>query len=289
MRVTEMRTGDVPGVRRAFRQSLSPRRDLRVTAPTPELLDAYEALCLDWFLTERSPSVVGVLHDDERKLCGYALVSVAPETFASWRRAALVRYLRRVTPLLVGRPSGETARFVLLRAVDDVVPWRRAVRNDGGCPSARLLVAPGTPTLAAVHALTEFVDDVCRAGGYERWVGELDGPPEQLRRMVALGLGSATSVQTDHRTATWLKGEDVDRLSFTRRTPRHDPAVPVAPSDHFQPNGPNTKSTTSSNPLVSSETMPGSTAWTASTGASEMHVNTRPPSPQTATVPAAVE
>jgi hypothetical protein len=219
MRVAEIRPCDVAAVRRAFRRSLAPRRDARVGVPTPEVLDAYEALCLDWFLTERSPSMIGVLHDDQHALCGYVLVCVAPETFASWRRAALVRYLRRVTPLLVGRPTGETARFVLLRAADDIAPWRRPARDHDGLPSARLFVVPGTSWLAAVHALTEFVDDTCRAGGFDRWGGELEGPPEQLARMTELGLGRVTAAQTGNRTASWLKGEAIDRLVFTRTIP----------------------------------------------------------------------
>ncbi len=222
MRVSVVRPLDIPAVRDAFRRSLAPAR-VHPTCPTPEILDAYQALCLDWFLTERTLSTVGVLHDEQHTVYGYVLICVAPDTYASWRRAALARYLRRVTPLLVGRPSGETARFVLLRALDDVTPWRRSPTISDGFPSARIHVVPGTPRLAAVHALAEFVDDHCAAGGFAQWSGEIDGAPTQLAKMVELGLGTDDARQTPHRTLGWLRGEEVDRLVFTR-------AIPTQPS-----------------------------------------------------------
>ena len=70
MRISEMRPGDVHAVRRALRRSLTPLRAAATGAPAPELLDAYEALCLDWFLHSQSPGRVGLLHDDQGSLCG---------------------------------------------------------------------------------------------------------------------------------------------------------------------------------------------------------------------------
>lgn len=214
-----MRPADAPAVRRAFRSALTPRDRVGWDVPAPEVLDAYEALSLDWFLEGRSLSRVAVLHDDHHALCGFALVCVAPETFEAWRRAALVRYLQRVTPLLVGRLTGDTARFILLRALDNVTPWRRPVAGTADLPSARLFVSRGTSCLAAVDALTGFVDDACRAGGFDRWVGEIDGAPIEIATLDELGIGTDSVAYRPSRMMSWLRGDDTERLSFTRSVP----------------------------------------------------------------------
>jgi hypothetical protein len=243
----------------------------------PEILDAYEALCLDWFLVERSPGMVAVLHDDQRVLHGFALLCLAPESFASWRQAALLRYLRRVTPLLVDRSDSETARFVLLRTLEQIAPWRRQPASDRVAPTARLVVGPETPLIAGVDRLITFVDDECRAIGADRWIGTFDGYPSALQTLRALGLGPERCEQVPNRTLTWLRGEAVDRLVFRRCL------------DYSQPKGPNTKSRTSSTVLWSSPATSGSTARSVSDGASDTPVSARPCSPHTTTVPAAVE
>lgn len=219
MRVSQLRPCDTASVRRAFRSTIAPRRSRDVGVPTPEVLDAYEALTLDWFLNEPSPSAVGILHDAQHEILGYALVCIAPETYASWRRAALVRYLGRITPLLAGKPSSETARFVLLHALDHAAPWRRRRANIDELPSAHLLIADSTPRHAALHALAEFVDDTCRSAGFDRWMGEIDGPATQITSVDSLALGADVVSRTPIRTLSWLKGEALDRLAFVRTVP----------------------------------------------------------------------
>jgi len=224
MRVSRLRPCDTRAVREAFRSTVTPRRSLHMGVPIPEVLDAYEALSLDWFLNEPSPSAVGILHDGQHEICGYALVCVAPETFASWRRAALVRYFGRITPLLAGKPSSETARFVLLHALDHAAPWRRRRAGIAGLPSAYLSIVDSTPRYVALHALAEFADEQCRSAGFDRWVGEIDGPPSQVTSIEGLGVGVVS--RTPIRTQSWLKGEALDRLAFVRTVPAVAPEAP---------------------------------------------------------------
>jgi hypothetical protein len=225
MRVADLEPCGAGDVRQAFRDSVAPGATLPGGVPAPEVLDAYEALTFDWFLNEPSPSAVGALRDREGRIQGFALVCVAPETFATWRRAALVRYLGRITPLLAGRPSSETARFVLLHAVDQVVPWRRRRTDLGGLPSAYLSISARAPRAAAVHALAEFVDDKCRSAGFDRWVGEIDEPSTPATSLETLATGAVS--RTPSRTLGWLRGENLDRLGFVRVVPSPTEATPA--------------------------------------------------------------
>jgi len=204
-------------VRQAFRNSAAPGATLTGGVPAPEVLAAYEALALDWFLNEPSPSAVGTLTDGQGRIQGYALVCVAPETFATWRRAALVRYFGRITPLLAGKPSSETALFVLLHAVDHVVPWRRRRNDIAELPSAYLSISARAPRAAALRALAEFVDDKCRAAGFDRWAGEIDEPSVPGTSLEPLATGAVS--RTPSRTLGWLRGENLDRLGFVRVVP----------------------------------------------------------------------
>jgi len=227
MRVSHLRSCDIAALRQAFRNTIAPGRSLHEGIPTPEVLDAYEALSLDWFLREPSPSAVGILHDTRHEIRGYALVCVAPETFASWRRAALVRYFGRITPLLAGKRSSEAAQFVLLHALDHGAPWRRRRANVAGLPSAHLSITGTTPRHAALHAFAEFVDDQCRSAGFDRWLGEIDEPPSQVTSIEALGADIVC--RTPIRTLSWLRGEALDRLAFVRTVPRPSDEAASAP------------------------------------------------------------
>jgi hypothetical protein len=227
MRVSDLEPGGAAAVRQAFRSSVAPGGTLPGGVPRPEVLDAYETLALDWFLNEPSPSAVGTLRDGQGQIQGYALVCVAPETFASWRRAALVRYFGRITPLLAGRPSSETALFVLLHAVDHVVPWRRRRADIAELPSAYLSISAGAPRAATLRALAEFVDDKCRSAGFDRWAGEIDEPSVPVTSLETLATGAVS--RTPSRTLGWLKGENLDRLGFVRVVPAPTDESPTGP------------------------------------------------------------
>ena len=109
MRVSDLEPGGAAAVRQAFRSSVAPGGTLPGGVPRPEVLDAYETLALDWFLNEPSPSAVGTLRDGQGQIQGYALVCVAPETFASWRRAQ---------PHCAHSQSSSTTRAVRLDSTD---------------------------------------------------------------------------------------------------------------------------------------------------------------------------
>ena len=217
MRVSDLEPCGAAAVRHAFRSSVAPGVARSGGVPAPEVLDAYESLALDWFLNEPTPSAVGTLRDAQGQIQGYALVCVAPETFATWRRAALVRYFGRITPLLAGRPSSETALFVLLHAVDHVVPWRRRRPEIAELPTAYLSISDRAPRAAALRALAEFVDDKCRSAGYDRWAGEIDEPSGPVTGLEPLATGAVS--RTPSRTLGWLRGENLDRLGFVRVVP----------------------------------------------------------------------
>jgi hypothetical protein len=232
MHVSDLESCGAAAVRQAFRNSVAPGATLTGGVPAPEVLDAYEALALDWFLKEPSPSAVGTLRDGRGQIQGYALVCVAPETFATWRRAALVRYFGRITPLLAGRPSSETALFVLLHAVGHVVPWRRRTEI-AELPSAYLSISARAPRAAALRALAEFVDDKCRSAGFDRWAGEIDEPSVPGTSLEPLATGAVS--RTPSRTLGWLRGENLDRLGFVRVVPA---PTDEAPASHLAWIGP---------------------------------------------------
>lgn len=225
---------DEPDVRRIFRHTLSLGRPLPFALPG---MDAYERLCLDWFLGQGADDI-GVLDggadagDDNGGggVCGYVLVCTDLGPYYRWAaRASLGWAAGAAMRLAAGRLRGDGARFHRLRLRDG---WL-ALRN-----------APPAPMPALVHlnldrqaraglsglALTRFADERCRAAGLPGWFGEINARlGDRVAALEVIGL------RTIHRqpnlTLSWLAGGPVERLTVVRSLDRRLGRLPRRPSD----------------------------------------------------------
>lgn len=205
---------DDEAVRAIFRSTLV----LGSEAPIPlDGLEAYEALCLDWYLGP-GRSNAG-LAEGPRGAEGYALVCLDPEGFTRWRRRATARYLRATgTDLLAGRLAGPTRRFHLLRIRDAAGLLGSPGAAEGVTAHVHLNVARSARDGRVAAALRSHADEVCRAAGTPAWVGEVNGAVGTRLAALQRVVGPVVARRPNH-TLSWLRGEPVERLTVVRQVP----------------------------------------------------------------------
>lgn len=206
-----LRRRDDDEIRQTFRETLVLGRP--VPFPLPEFA-AYEALALDWYLTEGRDNCA-VVEANERHI-GYALVCTRETDFRRWQRAAVARYLRRILPrLATGQISGEARRFYWLRIVDGFLAWRDSPSPDFGA-HAHFNVRAGARGGLVIRDLLEHIDRCCRSQRISDWYGEINAPAGRRARVIER-YGMTILHRQDNTTLAWLVGAPVERLTVRRR------------------------------------------------------------------------
>jgi hypothetical protein len=214
MEVRHYTSADEPEVRRIFRHTLSLGRPLPFMMSR---MDAYERLCLGWFLNQGAGDV-GIL-DDGGNVRGYVLVCTDLGSYYRWAARATLRWsAETAVQLAAGRLRGDAGQFHRLRLQDGWLALRHA---------------PPAPMPALVHlnldrsaraglsglALTRFADERCRAAGRPGWFGEINA--REGDRVAALRvIGLRMVHRQPNRTLSWLLGEPVERLTVVRSLDR---------------------------------------------------------------------
>jgi hypothetical protein len=218
MPVEPARPADHPEIRALFRATVELGRPLAFAADAPRLLDAYEQLCLGWYLDPASPAAVGVLRDEPGgPVRGYAIVCATDAAFARWQRRAAARFLVAAASSLCSRRRRPASRFVRTRVADG---WalRRPPTRVRGLPHAHFNAAPDRKGLPG-RALADFVDAACAAAGHDAWYGEINARPGRREAAINRWWGGEVVHRDRNRTLSWLAGEPVDRLTVLRHVP----------------------------------------------------------------------
>jgi hypothetical protein len=218
MRVEPAQPEDLPAIRALFRATVALGRPLPFEADAPHLVDAYEQLCLDWYLEPANAAVAGVLRDaGGGPVRGYALVCLADADFARWQRRAAARFLVAAASTLCSRRRRPAARFVRTRVADG---WanRRPPADVHGLPHAHLNAAPDRRGLPG-RPLADFVDAVCAAAGHDAWYGEINARAGRREAAITRRWGGEVVHREPNRTLSWLVGEPVERLTVRRPVP----------------------------------------------------------------------
>src|SRR5262249_1298187 len=207
-----------------FRATVALGRPLAFAADAPRLLDAYEQLCLGWYLDPASPAAVGVLRDEPGgRVSGYAIVCATDGEFARWQRRAAARFLLAAASSLRGGRGRPASRFLRTRVADG---WalRRPLASVRGLPHAHFNAAPDRRGLPG-RALADFVDAACAAAGHDAWYGEINARAGRREAAITRRWGGEVVQRERNRTLSWLAGEPVDRLTVLRRVPAAERAA----------------------------------------------------------------
>lgn len=225
--VRSLRAGDDDAVRALFRDTICLGRPLPFEVPE---WDAYESLCLDWYLGAGRDDA-GVLVDGGA-ITGYTLVCTDAASYRRWQRERAANFSGRVARRMVaGRLDSDASRFLRLRLKDGWDMWRNAIVAP--LPAhAHINVACTSRATVNGRLLADHVDQRCRLAGLPGWFGEMNSVAG--RRIRALErLGGTIVHRAPNHTLTWLLGQPVERLTVARWVPAPSlpaPSLPVATS-----------------------------------------------------------
>lgn len=210
--VRSLRPGDDASVRALFRDTVCLGRPLPFEVPE---WDAYESLCLDWYLGPGRDDA-GVLV--EGAVTGYTLVCTDAAAYRRWQRDQATVFSGRVARRMVaGRIHPDASRFLRLRLKDGWDMWRNAIVAP--LPAhAHINVACGSRASAAGRLLADHVDRRCRLAGLPGWFGEMNAVAGHRARALER-LGGTVVHRAPNHTLSWLLGQPVERLTVARWLP----------------------------------------------------------------------
>jgi hypothetical protein len=211
--VRPFRDEDAAAVRQIFRATVALGQPLPF--PIPDF-ERYEALCLDWYLTEGGKDAAVL--DGGSAILGYALVCTDAARYRQWSRRQAARFARRVIPrLATGRYRGQAGRFYRLRLRDGWRLWR-AGTTDPMPGHAHCNLVPGVRAGKAGRLLADHIDERCRQAGLSGWFAEINAPTGR-RAQALVRLGATVVHQAPNLTFSWLAGQSVERLTIVRHVP----------------------------------------------------------------------
>jgi hypothetical protein len=217
MRVRPLGAGDDEAIRRIFRSTVLLGRQLPFGG---RIVDRYEALCLDWYLTSGRRDAA-VVESDDGAIAGYALVCTDEDSFRSWNHRHAASYAVRSVPRALRR--GDAASFVRLRLRDGWMLWR----HGGTSPMpahAHLNLTPAVRAGRAGRLLGDHIDACVRAAGLPGWYGEINAVVG--RRALALErLGGEIVHRTPNHTLSAFAHQPIERLTVVRHLGSHDAAA----------------------------------------------------------------
>lgn len=216
--VRSLEAGDDADIRRLFRETMCLGRPLPFAPPEWQ---AYESLCLDWYLGAGRDDA-GVLMVDDA-FAGYTLVCTDATSYNRWLRRQAAAFSSLVgTRLMTGRIDGDSATFYRLRLKDGWDMWRH-----GKVPPlpAHAHINVERRARGAGRLLANHVDLRCAEVGLPGWFGEINAPTGH-RSGALERLGGTVVSRAPNHTLSWLMGQPVERLTVARwLRPARDVAV----------------------------------------------------------------
>ena len=175
----------------------------------------YEALGLNWYLTNGSRDGVVALVDE--KVAGYCLVCLDGVSFRRAQRSQLFKLAGHVLIAFVtGRINSKSRRFYWHRFRDSLTILRtRKVLPANIDMHVHLNVVSGYNDGSISLRLRAHADNVCISSGSSAYFGEMNSIGN--RRTVGLRrVGGEIIDQSSNRTFSWLTGQDIHRLTMVR-------------------------------------------------------------------------
>jgi hypothetical protein len=208
-----LRTGDDEAVRALFRETVCLGRPLPFDVPD---WDAYESLCLDWYLGAGRDDA-GVLVEGGN-ITGYTLVCTDAASYHKWQREHATHFSALVARRLVsGRLHPDASRFLRLRLKDGWDMWRHGIVPPLPAHAHINLACQSRATLAG-RLLADHVDRRCRLAGLPGWYGEMNAVAGRRARALER-LGGTVVHRAPNHTLSWLLGQPVERLTVARWLP----------------------------------------------------------------------
>ncbi|MGH9244607.1 MAG: hypothetical protein ACRD29_09890 [Acidimicrobiales bacterium] len=171
----------------------------------------YTDVCLGWYL---GPGRIWArVLDDGDRVAGYVLVCPDEERHRRWVRPRAVSFaVVAVVAASVRHPCDPASMLVRLRIRDG---WARRHAPSPMSVHAHMNLDRSVRGTRAALMLVDHVDDVCRSLGAVGWYGEVNA--RVGRRATALErLVGPVVDRTPNRTASWLVGKPVERLTVVR-------------------------------------------------------------------------
>ncbi|NBR99686.1 MAG: hypothetical protein EBT42_04830 [Actinobacteria bacterium] len=175
----------------------------------------YEALGLNWYLTNGSRDGVVALVDE--KVAGYCLVCLDGVSFRRAQRSQLFKLAGHVLiAFSTGRINSKSRRFYWHRFRDSLTILRtRKVLPANIDMHVHLNVVSGYNDGSISLRLRAHADNVCISSGSSAYFGEMNSIGK--RRTVGLRrVGGEIIDQSSNRTFSWLTGQDIHRLTMVR-------------------------------------------------------------------------
>ena len=175
----------------------------------------YEALGLNWYLTNGSRDGVVALVDE--KVAGYCLVCLDGVSFRRAQRSQLFKLAGHVLiAFATGRINSKSRRFYWHRFRDSLTILRtRKVLPANIDMHVHLNVVSGYNDGSISLRLRAHADNVCISSGSSAYFGEMNSIGK--RRTVGLRrVGGEIIDQSSNRTFSWLTGQDIHRLTMVR-------------------------------------------------------------------------
>jgi hypothetical protein len=223
--VRSVQPGDDAAIRQLFRDTVCLGRPLPFEVPE---FDAYESLCLDWYLgTGRQDA--GVLVDDTG-IAGYALVCTDAADYGRWQRTHATAFSGLAARKLMSRRiCPDASKFLRLRLKDGWDMWRNGVVPP--LPAhAHMNLASRSRAVRMGYLLALHIDDRCRLAGLPGWFGEMNALSGRRSRALER-LGGTVVHRAPNHTLSWLMGQPVERLTVARWLPAADtPRVTSVPA-----------------------------------------------------------
>ena len=175
----------------------------------------YEALGLNWYLTNGSRDGVVALVDE--KVAGYCLVCLDGVSFRRAQRTQLLKLAGCViTAFVTGRINSKSRLFYWHRFRDSLTIMRtRKVLPVNIDMHVHLNVVSGYNDGSISLRLRAHADNVCTSNGSTAYFGEMNS----IGKRRTLGLrrvGGEIIDQSTNRTFSWLTGQDIHRLTMVR-------------------------------------------------------------------------
>ncbi len=181
-----------------------PRRDL----------DAYTAMCLDYYLTVDG-TASGVYLEDGR-VVGYALVALDHADHERWVRRPAMAWATRAMRTLATAPTGTAAAFSRRRLLDGVVSVTRGTPPPMPAHFHFNVEGARRGAVAGFH-LADHADRVVGGAGLPGYFGEVNVPIGKPGRVRALErMGARVVHRQRNHTMSWLAGSPVDRVTVVR-------------------------------------------------------------------------
>ena len=175
----------------------------------------YEALGLNWYLTNGSRNGVVALVDE--KVAGYCLVCLDGVSFRRAQRTQLLKLAGCVLfAFATGRINNKSRLFYWHRFRDSLTIMRtRKVLPANIDMHVHLNVVSGYNDGSISLRLRAHADNVCISSGSTAYFGEMNS----IGKRRTLGLrrvGGKIIDQSTNRTFSWLTGQDIHRLTMVR-------------------------------------------------------------------------